>query len=328
MRPLVFVALVVVLAFSSQARARPEATARQIAKCARIDDALKRLECFDELATKLGVSRPAKRESKAGAWRINESVSPLDDSRTVAATLDANEPISGWPRKTYVPSLILRCMEGQLSAFIVTGMSPSVEDASETATVTLRLDKEEAFELKTSKSTDGEALFFGSASSIIDLIGRHERMLFRFVPFNSSPVLTSFTLIGAGEVTERVREACRAQPTDQEASARPRLKLGNVTAASSTFDPNVAWLHLRDRSLLFEPCYEGASALARGNLVLDVTLDGSGTATEVKTASDTIRFEAGAQCVRGLLKQMLFPAPPDAPTTFNVSFTVGAGASE
>ena len=72
----------------------------------------------------------------------------------------------------------------------------------------MRFDKEKAMKYHTSKSTDGEALFFGQSIGLIKKMIGHATLLFEFVPFNSSPAMTTFDLRGLAEAVKPLREAC------------------------------------------------------------------------------------------------------------------------
>lgn len=180
-----------------------------VARCAAESNSVKRLECFDSLSNRLGVASPKTSSATVSKWRVNKETSRIDDSTNVIISLSADSSISGWPRKTTTPSLILRCKERKTEAYIVTGMSPQVEYGIGEATVTLRFDKEKATKYKTSKSTDGEALFFGQSVGLIKKMLQHTTMLFEFVPFNSSPAMTNFDLRGLAEAVRPLKDTCR-----------------------------------------------------------------------------------------------------------------------
>jgi HEAT repeats/Type VI secretion system VasI, EvfG, VC_A0118 len=164
-------------------------------------------------------TEPAKQKPTpvTGGWTISKSVSKMDDSQTVVLRLQARSPISGWLAKSVTPALLLRCQEGDVSAFVNVGMHASVEAGNlEAATVTIRYDKNEAQDFSMGHSTDGEALFFGNAKDAILQMLAHQSMLFRFTPFNSSPQETSFNLRGLRAVIKHLETACDWDP-DQEA---------------------------------------------------------------------------------------------------------------
>lgn len=88
-------------------------------------------------------------------------------------------------------------------------MAPNVEYGVDTATITLRLDKNPAFKLAAKKSTDGEALFLKNAVGLAKQIATADTMLFQFIPFNSSGQMTTFDVRGLTEAIKPVREACK-----------------------------------------------------------------------------------------------------------------------
>jgi type VI secretion system protein VasI len=152
---------------------------------------------------------PPTTQPPAGRWEVQESVSAADDSKTVVLALDATVPISGWPSKTVLPTLILRCRERKTEAYIKTGMAPDVEYGNtDSATILLRFDKAPAAKYNASESTDKEALFLPGAIGLIKTMAKHDTMLFRFTPFNSPPQETVFDLKGLDKVLPKLQDTC------------------------------------------------------------------------------------------------------------------------
>ena len=180
-----------------------------VARCAAESNSVKRLECFDSLSNRLGVASPKTTISTTSKWEVRKETSRIDDSTNVTISLDADSSISGWPGKTHTPSLVLRCKERKTDAYIITGMPPQVEYGTNGASVTIRFDKEKATKYQTSKSTDGEALFFGQSVGLIKNMLQHTTLLFEFVPFNSSPAMTTFDLRGLAEAVKPLKETCK-----------------------------------------------------------------------------------------------------------------------
>lgn len=143
-----------------------------------------------------------------GKWQVATDTSSFDDSERVVLSLDAERPIEGF-LESYLPTLILRCQEGEIEAYVVTGMAADVETGNfDGATVRIRLDDEAAETLNTGRSTDDKALFFDHAPQLISRLEDADRMLFQFTPFNAAPAETSFDLRGLGEVLPQLRQAC------------------------------------------------------------------------------------------------------------------------
>lgn len=145
-----------------------------------------------------------------GKWDVSTDTSSFDDSSTVVLSLDAERPIEGF-LESYRPTLILRCQERQIEAYVVTGMAADVEAGNfDGATVRIRLDDAAAETLNTGRSTDDKALFFENAPQLINRLAQADRLLFSFTPYNASPAETSFDLRGLDEVLPQLRTACGA----------------------------------------------------------------------------------------------------------------------
>jgi hypothetical protein len=158
--------------------------------------------------------RLAAKKLGPGRWTVKRTVSKMDDSQTVTLSLRAAGTISGWPGKVVTPTLILRCKEGNVEAYIVTGMAANVEHGSEGASLLVRFDKEPPLQWTAGRSTDNEALFLEYPKEAIWKMMGHHSMLFRFTPFNSSPQETSFTLTGLAAAVEPLLAACGWDPGD------------------------------------------------------------------------------------------------------------------
>lgn len=196
------------------AAAAPAASAQtdtELARCAAEANNARRLKCYDALSRKLGIA-PDDAIAKVSKWKVQQEKSAIDDSTNVFVSLDADASISGWPGKTYTPLLILRCKENRTQAYIVTGMAPQIEYGVEGTTVMLRFDDDRALQLLAARSTTGDMLFFEPSGPSIDLIKRMTQrttLLFGFVPFHSSPVMTTFDLRGLSEAVKPLRANCR-----------------------------------------------------------------------------------------------------------------------
>jgi len=180
-----------------------------LAACSKEKSPGARLACFDALAAKHAAPISSTTVSSGSKWVVSSETSRIDDSKTVVLTLEADEPITGWPGKTHTPSLVVRCKERKTEAYFVTGMSPTVEYGTDGATVTLRFDRAPAFKVRAGKSTDGEALFLPSAIAQIKKMMGSSSLLFEFVPFNSSPQMTTFQVAGLSEAVKPLRQACK-----------------------------------------------------------------------------------------------------------------------
>ena len=183
--------------------------ASEMRNCSAEKNSVSRLACYDRLGPAAEARDPGKSVSTTSKWQSRTETSKIDDTRNVFLALAAEDEIHGWPRKSFTPQLQIRCKERKTEAYIVTGMSPTVEYGIDTATITLRIDKQAAFKLAAAKSTDGEALFLPQATVQIKRLMAGETLLFQFIPFNSSSQMVSFDIRGLSEALKPLREACK-----------------------------------------------------------------------------------------------------------------------
>ncbi len=190
------------LLFSASAAS---ASTEELRRCRAIESGLERLACYDAL-----VPGPASTslERTVGSWRSSTDVSRFDDSKSVHLSTTARETVSGWPGKVHTPTLHVRCQERKTSVYIVFGMSPAVEYGHMGATVQLRTDKDPVRSVRTSKSTDGEALFLPDPVATVKSMFGKQELLVRFTPFNSNPQETSFSVAGLDAAVAPLRETC------------------------------------------------------------------------------------------------------------------------
>src|ERR1044072_95774 len=113
-------------------------------------------------------AKPAKRSSAPapGTWTVSTTTSPIDDSPTVVVSTRADKDISGWPRKTVRPELVVRCKEGKIDVYVTTGMTA----AGEYRSGTMRFDKQTAVRGSWANATDHEAIFYADWPPVITFI--------------------------------------------------------------------------------------------------------------------------------------------------------------
>jgi hypothetical protein len=148
----------------------------------------------------------------AGGWNLKTSVSPIDDSRTVTLSLPAEGAIKGWLAAAR-PVLILRCLEGKMAAVIATGVPAQVETPTYQVTVTYRYGQDEAVTVAASKGSDGKAIFLPNPEHHVGLMLEHERVVYRFTPFNAVPQTMSFDVRGLRKVAGPLLDTCGLDAT-------------------------------------------------------------------------------------------------------------------
>lgn len=151
-----------------------------------------------------------------GKWQVSTKKSDFDNSTTVTLSLEAENYVEGWLTTT-LPYLVLRCKEREMNVYVNVGTQSNVEYGRyDSATVRVRFDQNQAFEMIADESTDGEALFFRDPYGMIMAMLQSKEMVFGFTPFNADPAVTTFDLRGLGNVIEPLKQSCNwngARPT-------------------------------------------------------------------------------------------------------------------
>jgi type VI secretion system protein VasI len=153
--------------------------------------------------------------SSTDKWQVTEEQSPMDDSRTVVLTLEADDEARG-PLGAVRPSLIVRCKENKTQVYVATGMAASVESYGEYSivpddshTVRLRFDDAVASTEYWYESTDHKALFAARDSiEFAKKISEVVVLTFQFTPFDASPQAARFDVRGLDPHLHKVAEAC------------------------------------------------------------------------------------------------------------------------
>lgn len=175
-----------------------------VAKAAAIENSVERLAAYDLVAAKYRLAPQSNKETKkAGKWVVTTTTSPIDDSKTVICNLQADATVNVG-RKTIHPTLTIRFMENELSAYINYGIFLG----SDTLAVTHRIDRNQAETTNWGVSTNREAAFYGgNIGDFISQIEKAETLIVRLTPYGESPVTVTFTPSGFEKGREAIRNA-------------------------------------------------------------------------------------------------------------------------
>jgi hypothetical protein len=162
-----------------------------------------------------GALMRAQAPQSASKWTGGRApTSEMDSSPSVMYLLDADRPIQGWPNKKSTPTLVLRCKEGTLDAFVQTRMSPNPSaDAEEyrqtlseirgtpvgpIAVVRVRWDATEAGDEYWGVATDRETLFASEPYKFVEAVVKTQALRIQFTPYRSNPQIMLFSVRGFG----------------------------------------------------------------------------------------------------------------------------------
>lgn len=180
-----------------------------MAVCAIKGSDKERLNCYDSLANKLGVSPPSSvKPSKIknqGKWQVNTANSQIDDSNNVNLWVMADDYVkSGYDEVR--PELFVRCSENKTSVFITWDLYLGLDSTS----MLTRLDSENAVINLWTISTDNKAVFTtdNDITYVKSLFG-HDRLLAKITPYGASPVIATFSITGLKDAVTPLRKACK-----------------------------------------------------------------------------------------------------------------------
>lgn len=177
-----------------------------IAKCAAAKPDSSRLGCYDRIAAVLRVDGPkVDMVTGAGKWRVRVETSPIDDSKNVFASIDADNSV----QKRYdsvTPNLVIRCKERKLEGYISYGKFFLGSDSTKVLT---RFDKRPAQNSLWGISTDHSAVFIGgSVVNFVKELLKSESLLVELTPYSESPVLATFDVRGVAEASMALQQIC------------------------------------------------------------------------------------------------------------------------
>lgn len=170
--------------------------------CAQLADDAGRLACFDKIVEGLPAEPvPPASNAATGKWRVDIETNPMDDSKTVALFLIADEGRSDYDKPI---TLILRCQSNETSAFISWGDYLGSE-----AFVTSRVGEADSKRRQWSLSTNSQATFYpGTAPAFIKELMGAGRFVAQVTPYSDSPTTAVFDTSGLAEAVKPLRETC------------------------------------------------------------------------------------------------------------------------
>lgn len=174
---------------------------KELGACAAKKSDVERLACYDELAEARGVAKTTERKAGPGKWEVTIDTNPMDDSRTVILTLEADEGKNAYGQK---PVFFLRCKSERLVAYVNWGTY-----LGGGARVTHRIGKRKPQTDDWSLSTDKKASFYpGSKRLLIKALAEHDSLVVEITPYNENPITAVFDTTGLGDHLDELKQEC------------------------------------------------------------------------------------------------------------------------
>lgn len=183
-----------------------EGVEHEIAVCSKIEDGIKRLECFDAIVSSKGLSANDKKDESNNQWEIITDKSKIDDSESVIIATKSVEPIEGrYKRERIEPIIYIRCQENKTDVFVNFNMFLGTR----TINVTERIDSSKAKNENWYLSTDNKAIFKKSPIQFIKSLFGHNKLLLQLTPYNENPRIVEFNISGLEDIIEPLQKACK-----------------------------------------------------------------------------------------------------------------------
>jgi type VI secretion system protein VasI len=173
--------------------------------CTGINEDSKRLACYDMKY------RPVSTVEQASSWEVSETVSKIDDSKTIVLHATSKEVVEKQYGGRDTADLYIRCAEGATSLYFVL-VGNFLADSEEYGQVTYRVDNQKARTYSFSSSTDNKALGQWGGQYAIPVV-KHlfdaQQVVVRITPYNESPVMVTFPISGLRQAIAPLQLACK-----------------------------------------------------------------------------------------------------------------------
>ncbi|MEO5895992.1 MAG: hypothetical protein ABIS06_09850 [Vicinamibacterales bacterium] len=146
--------------------------------------------------------------ARARAWAIADSgvwVGPGKDR--VAFELPADNTVAIWMRSVR-PTLVVRCVEGRMDAFVFTASAARIEPQTDDHTVRFGFDDAADVSVRWPDSEEHDALFAPVGATFARQIASASVLRFGFTPHNAAPVTAQFTVAGLKPLIEPAARPC------------------------------------------------------------------------------------------------------------------------
>jgi len=203
MRALVAI-LIALAGLSSASLADPYV---KVEKCVAIPNDVERLSCYDAAAAEAGL-RGAGQSAivlDVGNWEVQESINPIDDSKTVTLVLEAY--VSASTRGVPV-SLVARCQSNTTNLYIEWN-DWLVFNTRTTIPVVTRIGDEPAVVGEWTVSADDQAtLAPGWAGDWLRMMVQSNRFVAQVTPSDLNPSVAQFDTTGLATALVPLMDAC------------------------------------------------------------------------------------------------------------------------
>lgn len=176
---------------------------KKLYECVKIENSIKRLECYDTISQKENIA-PKESHSSSNQWEIIEETSKMDDNKVIVVSNKSIDPIQNKIGKQFHPNIVIRCSEKETDFYVNWDMFIGINNVE----MTHRIDKEKAKTTYWNTSTDHTATFSNKPIAFVKSLYGHKNLVLRITPYNSNPRTAEFDITGIEEIIKPIAEEC------------------------------------------------------------------------------------------------------------------------
>lgn len=175
-----------------------------ITEAAKIQNNSARLKKYDEIAHQYaGNHNSSLQPESQHSWLTNVTVSPIDDSITVLASIQSEAPIEV-DCGISSPTLYLEHSSGRTRAYI----QYNTFLGSDYITATTRIDKNDPIKRTWKIGTDNETVvLLGNIPVLLDNLFESDRFVVQINPQDCEPIVAIFSMNGFSDVLRSIEKA-------------------------------------------------------------------------------------------------------------------------
>jgi hypothetical protein len=144
----------------------------------------------------------------AHAWTVADSKVWVGAGKDrVAFELPADNTVAIWMRSVR-PTLVVRCVEGRMDAFVYTASAARIEPQTDDHTIRYGFDDAADVTERWPDSEEHDALFAPEGAPFARRIAAASVLRFGFTPHNAAPVTAQFTVAGLSRLIEPAARSC------------------------------------------------------------------------------------------------------------------------
>jgi type VI secretion system protein VasI len=200
----------ILLPYGALAETKKEANDLRIAGCARIENSVNRLACFDDLSkTVPPITLPTADQLKS-QWEVSSERSKINDRTNVFISLKSTNQIPDRFRSITNAEIVIACNEGKTDIYLTLGKH-FLADIEPYGIITMRFDNGKAQKISMQESGDNSALGKWNSSGIkfIKSLFSVRKLFARVFPYRENGIDVEFDLTGLETEIRPLRQACK-----------------------------------------------------------------------------------------------------------------------